>query len=424
MSTKSLFILLLIFGLVFAGLLGRSGDLLLLSLPFLAYLAVGVLRSPGQIQLQARRSVAITGSDQVAQISMRISLSNVGETLPALTLSDPIPAGTLQIAGESGRRVGLPAGGLVELAYTLQTPRGSYTWETVHLQASDPFELVVRELDLPGQAEVCVAPSRMKLRHIPLRPRSTHLSTGSLPARRAGSGTEFWGVREYHPGDPLRRLNARLQARHPGRMYTNEFEREEIVTVGLILDGRLLTDVNNGEDSLFEHSARAAASLAESLLREGNRVGLVVCGERLIRLAPGYGKAQLHHILTALARARTGTEATLEGLKYLPMRLFPSRSQLIMISPLASGDLPAYTRLRAAGYPLLLLSPDPVLYASPLTGTDRASALAARAASLERRLQLSQLARLGVLVVDWPVSQPLSERLRAVLMGATARMGR
>jgi len=282
----------------------------------------------------------------------------------------------------------------------------------------------MRDWDIPASAEARVAPARMKLRHIPLRPRSTHLSTGSLPARRSGSGMEFWGVREYHPGDPLRRLNARLRARHPGQLFTNEFEREEIVTVGLILDGRALAEVDSCEIPLFEHAVRAAASLAEAFLREGNRVGLLVCGESLIRLTPGYGKAQLHSILCALARVRTGAGASLESLKYLPVRLFPSRSQLIVISSLAPVDLPVYTRLRAEGYPIILLSPDPVAYAGQSIGKDRASTLAVRAAGLERRLQLQQLARQGVQVVDWPVDQPLSERLRAVLTGINARMGR
>jgi len=432
MSTKSLFIVLILYSLVLSALLSRSGNLLLLSLPFLAYLAVGVLRSPGPIRVSARRAVNVSGPDGAAEIHVQVILSNQGEAIPAVFLSEPVPPGTRLASGVVEKRVGLPAGEAVELDYTLRSNRGSYTWEAVHVCASDPFELVTREWDIPAQAEARVAPSRVRLRHIPLRPRSTHLSTGSLPARRSGSGTEFWGVREYHPGDSLRRLNARLRARHPGRLFTNEFEREEIVTVGLILDGRALADVAGREIPLFEHAVRAAASLAEAFLREGNRVGLLVCGESLIRLTPGYGKAQLHSILCALARVRTGAGASLESLKYLPVRLFPSHSQLIMISPLAPGDLPVYTRLRAEGYPVLLLSPDPVAYATayavasavPPIGKDRVSALAVRAARLERRLQLRQLARLGVQVVDWPVDRPLDERLRAALMGITARMGR
>jgi uncharacterized protein (DUF58 family) len=426
MNSKSLFINLIIFGLVFSALLSRSGSLLLLSLPFLAYLMVGVLQSPGLVRVSARRSVNVTGPDGAGEVCMQVTLSNQGETIRALTLSEPQLPGTRLKAGSLEQKVGLAAGEAVDLAYTLQSNRGSFTWESVHVCTSDPFELVRRDWEIPAQAEALVAPSRMRLRHIPLRPGSTNLSTGSLPARRAGSGTEFWGVREYHAGDSLHRLNWRLQARYPGRLFTNEFEREEIVTIGLILDGRLLTDVS-GEVPLFEHSVRATASLAETFLREGNRVGLLVCGESLIHLTPRYGKAQLHQILCTLARGRTSPGASLENLKYLSVRLFPSRSQLILISPLAPGDLPIYTRLRAEGYPVLLLSPDPVAYgvayAAPSNQQDRAGVLAVRAARMERRLQLRQLALLGVQVVDWPVDQPLSERLRAVLRGNTARLG-
>jgi len=51
---------------------------------------------------------------------------------------------------------------------------------------------------------------------------------GSIPARLGGSGTDFFGVREYHPGDSLRSLDWRLTARHPRQFFTKEFEQEEM----------------------------------------------------------------------------------------------------------------------------------------------------------------------------------------------------
>jgi uncharacterized protein (DUF58 family) len=93
-------------------------------------------------------------------------------------------------------------------------------------------------------------------------------------------------------------------------------------------------------------------------------------------------------------------------LGYMPARLFPSRATMVVFSPLGSQDMDAYSRLRATGHDVLLVSPDPIGYASG-EGPNRAHELARRAARVERAVQLKQLARLGVKVIDWQTNQPL-----------------
>ncbi|MBN1266905.1 MAG: DUF58 domain-containing protein [Anaerolineales bacterium] len=77
-------------------------------------------------------------------------------------------------------------------------------------------------------------------------------------------------MREYHPGDSLHTLDWRMTARHPHRFFTKEFEKEEIAEIGLILDARQRTNVQIGNESLFDHSVQAAASLSEMFLHQGH----------------------------------------------------------------------------------------------------------------------------------------------------------
>jgi len=51
-----------------------------------------------------------------------------------------------------------------------------------------------------GRCTLQVYPPIKKFKAIPLRPRNTVHSPGSIPARLGGNGTDFFGVREYHPG--------------------------------------------------------------------------------------------------------------------------------------------------------------------------------------------------------------------------------
>jgi uncharacterized protein (DUF58 family) len=225
----------------------------------------------------------------------------------------------------------------------------------------------------------------------------------------------FWGLREYNMGDYLRRINWKVSSRHWQDLFTNQYEQERVVDVGLILDAREKMNVEVGEESLFEYSVLATAALAGHFLAEGHRVSLLAYGYSLERVFPGYGKLQNKRILQALAQIETGMNYALENFSFLPTRLFPARSQLVMISPFHARDYSALIRLITAGYDVILISPDPVEFEAKSVEASPESQQAIRLARVERMLLLGKLARLGVRVVDWEVDQPLDHAIHTAL---------
>jgi uncharacterized protein (DUF58 family) len=87
----------------------------------------------------------------------------------------------------------------------------------------------------------------------------------SVAAARAGSGTEMFGVREYRPGDPLRRIHWRSSARH-AELIVREFEPPGVQTLGIFCDPSPPTS------EAADQIARLAASEAWDCLRAGGRV--------------------------------------------------------------------------------------------------------------------------------------------------------
>jgi hypothetical protein len=87
----------------------------------------------------------------------------------------------------------------------------------------------------------------------------------SEAAPRAGWGNELFGVREYRPGDPLRRIHWRSSARH-GELVVREYEPPGVQTL------RILVDPSPPGDEIADQVARLAASEAWDCLREGGRV--------------------------------------------------------------------------------------------------------------------------------------------------------
>ena len=408
----------MIFSLFIAALITRNGDIAWLMLPFLAYLGAGILQAPplDQVRLSARRSLEQTRSMDNPSVGVCLSIENHSPGKVFLSIDETVQAGMKILDGELRQTASLQAGETAELKYTFTADRGNYSWKSIRSVLSDPLGLIEKEMILPADAAIQIRPQIKRFKAIPFRPNSTLHSPGSIPARLAGTGTDFFGVREYHPGDSLRWLDWRLTARHPRKFFTKEFEQEEIAEIGLVLDARHKTNLKFAEKSLFESSIGATASLAEMFLHQGHRVSLLVFGETLLEAFPGYGKQQLHRILGCLSRAKIGSEDSNNiSLDLLPLSMFPNHALLVFISPIASDDRSLFLRLRAANYQVLLISPDPLNFAYPVLPQEIDSRLAVRTAHVERRLRLNAIARLQIPVIDWQVRQPLYPLVRNAL---------
>lgn len=426
MNSKLFTLFLIYLGLFLAALSFRRGDLLWLGFPFLAYLLVSVFKFPAadQVRLQAHRRINRVNSSGETVLKVEVTIQNHGAAIPYLFIEDQGLDGMRIISGQKSVRTSLLPGEEATLKYSFLKKRGRYAWDSIHTWAGDPFGLVGRQITLPAQGEVSVGPQLDNFRRLPLRTDSTFHSPGPIPARKAGAGTDFWGVRLYQPGDSLRWIDWRMNARHPGQLFTKEFEQEEIADIGLILDARSETNLNVGDDSLFEHSVHAAASLADGFIHQGHRVSLLVLRDRIIRVFPGCGKNQLNRIIRCLSGVESGSKGKLIGFQYLPLRMFSSQSLLVILSPLARSDSSFFNRLRASGYQALLISPDPYDFAHPVLLEDQVIQRAFRLARQERAIQLRMIARLQIQVIDWQVSQPLYPLVQSALSYHRGHQGR
>lgn len=418
MNSKTLAIGLIIFGLLVVALFTRNGDIAWMMLPFLAYLSMSILQTPvlEKVRFSAKRTLEQNQLNGIVSVDVNLAIQNQALETVCLFIDEKVQAGMKITDGELSRWVTLRSGEYAELKYTFTATRGNFSWKFIRTVISDPLSLIETEMFLPASAMIQIRPQIKKFKAIPFRPHSTLHSPGSIPARLGGSGTNFFGVREYQPGDSLRRLDWRLTARHPRKFFTKEFEQEEIAEIGLILDSRSCNELIVGAESLFEASVGATASLAEMFLHQGHRVSLLVFGETMLTTFPGYGKTHLHRIMGCLSKARVEAENRANvSLDFSPIRIFPSHALIVIISSVTSADWPLFLRLRAYGYQAMLVSPDPIDFAGPTLAKDANNDLGVRAARLERRLRLNNIAQLQIPVIDWQISQPLFPLVRNAL---------
>jgi uncharacterized protein (DUF58 family) len=400
--------------LLISGIALRNGVLLALGLPYMVFVLLPFWRKQPQPDWKVKRSTAPDHLMGGQPCEIEVQLTNAGNDLEEVYLGDLVPPrvkseGNLEYYGP------FRSGQTEELQYTVRGVRGTYEFPGVCISTGDPLGLSRKEELLPCNGTLAVFPAAEKLEKIRMLPRRTRVFTGTIRSRASGAGAEFFGTRAYVTGDPLRHLNWKAGARWD-LLITNQFEQERIADIGIILDARGQVELENEGESLFEHSIRAAASLADLLIREGNRVGLLIYGRFIEWTFPGYGKQQRSRIQAALAGAELGEHAVFKELRHIPSRLFPPESQIVMVSPLRREDVNPLRFLRGLGYRILIISPDPVTFENRFFPDGRHQDIAKRIVRMERDAMIAMLRRSGVQMVDWDVTRPL----RVVLREATA----
>jgi uncharacterized protein (DUF58 family) len=404
----------IIYLIILAGVGTLNGAMVGLALPLVLYLLAGLWRGPESLNLTAQRTLSAERISPGSTVTIELTVTNHGEALEQILLRDQLPPFLEVIKGASSRLVSLSARETISWSYTVQGRRGSHIFTHLEALAEDRFGLLTKSALLPTTGSLLVLPSLVRTRHIAIRPRQTRVYSGMIPAHQGGTGIEFFGLREFQPGDSPHHINWRVSARQGSALYSNEYQQERVADVGIILDGRRRVNEFGGGRSIFESSVVAAVAVSSALLGEGNRVGLFINGKRPKWTSPGYGKYQRERIMQDLALAEVGDSHDFKSL-IIPRRLFPPNSQIILISPLSADDIPVLSQMRARGYQLMVISPDPVSFEARGLGNRPSLKLAVRIARLQREMLLRDMRHVGVQVVNWDVAVPFEQVARAAL---------
>jgi uncharacterized protein (DUF58 family) len=410
--SRTYFLILIIYSLLLAGLATLHGEFVGLALPFVLYLLVGFWRSPEEVKLDAHRTLSSERAAPGEDIIVTVEVTNQGADIEELLIEDGCAPNLTIRDGSPRHLLSLKKGESYSWAYTVNGPRGGYPFEGVNVRAMDHFGVRPHRQQIQMRSELFVFPPLKRLKYVTIRTRRTRVYSGTIPARLGGPGVEFFGLREYQPGDPPRWINWRASARQDETLYANEFQQERVADVGIVLDGREKTNWFRGGRSLFEHSVLAAASLADAFLSQGNRVGLLTYGHYLNWTLPAYGKIQRERILQSLAHAKIGGSPVFSGLEHIPVRLFPAHSQVVLVSPLHADDLEILIQLRARGYQVMVISPDPVAFELSYLPEKSNIHLAGRIVHMERIMLINKLQHAGVQVLDWNIEHPFDQVMK------------
>jgi uncharacterized protein (DUF58 family) len=424
--------ILLFLGIVslLVGLSTRNGTVIALSFCPLLYVGIAVAQRPETLGVEIDRTIHPSRVGDNEPVTITLTVTNTGSQRQRLLIHDHVPSGLTLVDGVPAVHLLLGPAERATYEYSVQGLRGSYGFENATAKATELFGLFgVTQTVSASKATLLVTPKAQMVGQNRIHPERTRGFAGPIPARVGGAGVDFLSLREYQPGDKLRTINWRVTERRSagasdnvrtgGALYSNVFEQQRIADIGFILDSRRKVNVWAGDQTLFEFSVQATQTLAASFLDDGHRVGLLVYGSGVDRVAPGSGREQKLRITHALSRATPGTHFVFDQLENLPARVFAPTTQLLFIGPVHREDLSAILSLRGRGYAVLVVSPSPLaaeLLVNPISLTQSLDALALQFAEIERANHLNQLRRKGIVVVDWDLATPLREVVRQAAM--------
>ena len=387
-------------GLV-AGLATGRVELVALAAPFaLATVTGWALARPPQIEasLSLDRERALEGEQVGATLELRaVSGADRVDVLFQL------PTG-LRADAPNPRAVKLAAGLPLTLELPLRCDRwGAFAIGPVLLRVRDRLGFHTWETHVGERLSLRVYPSVETLRTL-LPPLETQVYVGNRVSRTRGDGIEFADVREWSPGDRLRRINWRASARR-GELWVNDQHPERNTDVVLFLD--TFTDVGSeGGRGTFDMTVRAATSIAHRYLQHKDRVGVVSFGGYLSWLMPESGTRQLYRIVDSLLQMDVVLSYAVKGVDVLPPRSLPPKALVVALTPLLDvRSAAALLDLRARGFDLVVIEISPVPFVEP--GSGELADLSYRLWQLSRESLRARYQQAGVPVIEWRDGVPL-----------------
>jgi uncharacterized protein (DUF58 family) len=198
---------------------------------------------------------------------------------------DPVTTAALPASGE----------GIVDIGFVPER-RGVVRLARTRVLRPDPLGLINAVATLVRPQSLLVLPKLYDVPAIELPGSRRHHPRGLQAAQQVGESQEFLQLRDYRPGDPIRRLHWPSTAR-AGRPIVKETSEEFFARYGLVLD----TFIVNDDEVAFEAAVSAAASLAARLTLGDALLDLMFVEDRALAVTAGRGIASAHALLRELA---------------------------------------------------------------------------------------------------------------------------
>jgi uncharacterized protein (DUF58 family) len=261
--------------------------------------------------------------------------------------------------------------------------RGVFTLGPTRVVSGDPFGIFTQTITYQSNVKLIVIPSYEKLHSFP-EPLSSLTGGAAHKSRDTEVSPYAVSIREFYPGDPLRRIDWKSTARLD-KLMVKEFEEDPQAIVWVLMDGneevhyRLKnkktneSDTNrkvlfekferrefNLPDDTFEYEISFAASICDYYIDNGRSIGFGANCQNTIAIAPERGTRQLDKVLEILSSLSVAPLVKFPEFLISQSSLIQKGSSVVLITSNTGNELiQAIEMLNRRNIAVILVSVNP-----------------------------------------------------------------
>jgi uncharacterized protein (DUF58 family) len=275
---------------------------------------------------------------------------------------------------------------------TLLEKRGIFTLGPTSILIGDPFGFFEKKIQFDSIEKIVILPSYQPLKYFP---EPTGYLSGGVARKTQNTEVSPYAVsvRDYYPGDPLRRIDWKTTARLD-KLMVKEFEEDPQSTVWIFLDSdeqfvyenknekqrikgddffwqKKTTDQIHWHQNSFEQQVSIAASICDYYIVNNRFVGFYANGQKQISISPEGGVRQLDKVLEMLASLKPTKDQEITELILSQRNRLGNASTLVIISSNTRFDfVDSLKQLQQKRYSIILITVDPLSYQQQINAED------------------------------------------------------
>ena len=339
------------------------GSMLIFSV-IVGYPAFASGTGPGSVRIKRTLGKEKGFAGDYLYIEVKVNNKSINP-IPVIEIYDAYPEVFDLALGENFLTTQLGPKQTLEYSYVVRIPiRGKFLIGPTKIIMHDKQGFFSDEAVLAELTEILVYPSYEDIKKLEMLGSKRQLGKmfGAHRTKIKGMGTDFFGIREFQPGDPLKFVHWAAVGKTGGeKIMVREFESEQNIRVILLLDSSASMGGGLPRNTKLEFAIRSVVMMANLALEGKDTVGLVVADEEVRHfLEPTGSKSFLYQFLDTLANVVPQNEIAWTKIADYLLPRIGQACYLVILSDL-EGDptdfMEACKKFRAGKHRLFVISP-------------------------------------------------------------------
>jgi len=407
LSLKFFSLITVILLLIFIGLILKNTNFLLITIPIFIYTILLLIldKNPNRIIIKRDKNEALVEEDSIFTVKILIEKNNINDE-GILIVKDNIKE--LELYKNLNFFIlSLKESKNFSYEYKVYIKNiGKYIIGPINFELSSISGIYNFSSSENNYLKLLVAPKIFQKSRINFKTKYLKFWPGESISKRIGIGNEFYGIQSVLDYSQIRRINWKATAK-TNVLMKNVYHSEVGGDILIIVDYRNINNININGRSLVSYITEASLFLSFLLLMNRYRVGMVILGDRLVKIPFGVGKKQYDRILYSVLDTDLGEMIDIRLLSEYILSVYSYKTQIIIITPAIDEDaIYSILDLYRKGYSILGILPSPIIQ-KKFKGED----IILDIIKLEREIKLFKLKKIGIFF-EWNIKNPLISEIK------------